>query len=515
MRRVLLCLAAIVLRRSARAAPGALRSVSIAPSADVGLPFWCDWSYDWEARCFRDDGPRLPIGGVDDKVWRAAFASRSPSIPAGATVTAARAAGSTTTDCASRPRATARPCAAPGAVIDAHRILSSNWFSEREPDFDERVEATAVVFSAPDSPVAAGTSPPSSAAGSAGSRRTTASSSSCRTATRASESAGRTGPRRALRTPPSGRVSSSATPGPARADVRMPTISRARALAYAVALLVLLTIAGRVAFGGERARAGRRHAVGRLRGRGGAAARGRRPRRGRRPPARALPACRTAAASTTRSPRRAGRGRRLRSTSSTSPPRSPTASRSLVPLRGSRDGRRRPGARRGARPGRQGAPQLGDARATRRAPGRRAGDRAADPRLPGGERSVPLGRRARRGAGNRPGAPRAASPAGRPVSRDRGSCDASSGCRRRTCSPPPSAWVSRSRSSSARPTRLSRSPRPRWRSRRSLVVDRPRAAARRARSLLAGSGGAAFAWRHSTQRPRATRSAARRSCASR
>src|SRR5215207_2055409 len=36
--------------------------------------------------------------------------------------------------------------------------------------------------------------------------------------------------------------------------MRMPAISRGRALAYAVALLVLLTIAGRVALGGNEAR---------------------------------------------------------------------------------------------------------------------------------------------------------------------------------------------------------------------------------------------------------------------
>jgi len=42
------------------------------------------------------------------------------------------------------------PSAAPGAVVDAHRILAGNWFSEREPDFDLHVEATAVVFSASD-----------------------------------------------------------------------------------------------------------------------------------------------------------------------------------------------------------------------------------------------------------------------------------------------------------------------------------------------------------------------------
>jgi TGF-beta propeptide len=147
MRRVLtLVLAAICL---ACPAPGSTSSVSIAPSADVGLPFWCDWSYDWEARCFREDGPRLPIGGVDDKVWRAALRFPLAAVPAGATVTGGELRIYYDGLCVA-PAREARPCAAPGAVVDAHRLLAGNWFSEREPDFDLHVEATAVVFSAPD-----------------------------------------------------------------------------------------------------------------------------------------------------------------------------------------------------------------------------------------------------------------------------------------------------------------------------------------------------------------------------
>jgi hypothetical protein len=147
MRRTLLLLATV----ACLGFPGgvAATTVSIAPSEDLGLPFWCDWSYDWEARCFREDGPRLPIGGVDDKVWRAALRFPLASIPAGATITSAELRIFYDGTCVAPGRA-ARPCAAPGAVIDAHRILSASWFSEREPDFDLRVEGTAVVFSPPD-----------------------------------------------------------------------------------------------------------------------------------------------------------------------------------------------------------------------------------------------------------------------------------------------------------------------------------------------------------------------------
>ena len=127
---------------------GAARAgvVSLQPEADVGLPYWCDWSYDWEARCYRDDGPRLPIGGVDDKVWRAALRFPLGSIPPAAAISSAELSIRHDGTCVA-PRLTAVPCAV-GYVVDAHRILSSRWFREREPEFDERVAATAVVLAA-------------------------------------------------------------------------------------------------------------------------------------------------------------------------------------------------------------------------------------------------------------------------------------------------------------------------------------------------------------------------------
>jgi hypothetical protein len=121
--------------------------VSIRPGADVGFPFLCDWGYDWESRCFRDDGNRLPIGGVDDKVWRAGLRFPLAAIPAGATVTAAELRVYHDGVCVA-PRRSTKPCVDPGAVVDAHRILTSRWFSEREPELDIGVLATAVVFSA-------------------------------------------------------------------------------------------------------------------------------------------------------------------------------------------------------------------------------------------------------------------------------------------------------------------------------------------------------------------------------
>lgn len=140
-----------VLTAAVLAAPAAAAStVVIPPSADVGFPFWCDWSYDWESRCFREDGARLPVGGAGDKVWRAGLRFSLDSIPAGTTVTSAELRLHYDGTCVAPARGW-EPCMPPGAVIDAHRILSASWFREREPELDERVVDTAVVF-APSEP---------------------------------------------------------------------------------------------------------------------------------------------------------------------------------------------------------------------------------------------------------------------------------------------------------------------------------------------------------------------------
>jgi len=132
----------------AEIAPAA-KTVGLAPSRDVGLPFWCDWSYDWESRCYRDDGPRLPIGGANDKVWRTGLRFSLAAVPAAATITTAQLRVYHDGTCVA-PVAGGAPCVPPGAVVDVHRILSRSWLREREPDFDERVLDTAVVYSAPD-----------------------------------------------------------------------------------------------------------------------------------------------------------------------------------------------------------------------------------------------------------------------------------------------------------------------------------------------------------------------------
>jgi TGF-beta propeptide len=138
---LLLVISAVAL--STGTASAGTATVSIRPAADLGLPFWCDWSYDWEARCYRDDGPRLPVGGVDDKVWRSAVRFPLQQIPELAAIVSARLHLYHDGTCA--PRLETVRCGARSYAADAHRILSADWFDEREPDTDGRVEATGVL----------------------------------------------------------------------------------------------------------------------------------------------------------------------------------------------------------------------------------------------------------------------------------------------------------------------------------------------------------------------------------
>jgi hypothetical protein len=104
-----------------------------APSADVSLPFWCDWGYDWDERCYRDFSDRLSVGGDEDKVWRSALHFPLRAVPQGSVVLAATLFLSFDGVCLA-PRKTERPCSARPYTIDVHPILSTDWFHEREVD---------------------------------------------------------------------------------------------------------------------------------------------------------------------------------------------------------------------------------------------------------------------------------------------------------------------------------------------------------------------------------------------
>jgi hypothetical protein len=124
--------------------PGGARSqtnVVLHPVADVGLPFWCSWGYDWEERCYTDDGTRLPVGGDEDKVWRAALRFPLAQLPIGANVVEARLRLWFDGVCLA-PRKASLACGASAYALDVHRILSPEWRAERELEFDEEIDAT-------------------------------------------------------------------------------------------------------------------------------------------------------------------------------------------------------------------------------------------------------------------------------------------------------------------------------------------------------------------------------------
>lgn len=138
------------------ALPGVARAADIhettlAPSSAVSLPFWCDWGYDWDERCYREDGPGLPVGGELDKVWRLAL--RFPNLPAGASVVTAELALWYGGTCLA-PRKQSRPCDGRPFQFGLHPIFSPQWFAEREVELGAQVGfAELAPFAVPQWPV--------------------------------------------------------------------------------------------------------------------------------------------------------------------------------------------------------------------------------------------------------------------------------------------------------------------------------------------------------------------------
>jgi hypothetical protein len=133
---VLVALACSVAGAAGARAGTAAVLVTLRPVEDVSFPFWCDWGYEWQERCWWDDGIRLPVGGDADKVWRAGLRFSLATIPAGATVVDASLTVRHDAVCLG-PRKTTRPCAARDYTIDLHPIFTESWFSEREVEIGE------------------------------------------------------------------------------------------------------------------------------------------------------------------------------------------------------------------------------------------------------------------------------------------------------------------------------------------------------------------------------------------
>ena len=128
----------------AGAARGAdVRVATLVPVEDVSLPFWCDWGYDWDERCYREDGARLAVGGEDDKVWRSALRFSTASVPPGATVVTAELSLWYDRTCIA-PRRTSRSCDGRAFEFSAHPILTPRWLSEREVELGSQAGAGAL-----------------------------------------------------------------------------------------------------------------------------------------------------------------------------------------------------------------------------------------------------------------------------------------------------------------------------------------------------------------------------------
>ena len=120
-----------------------LRVTTLPLVEDVSLPFGCDWGYDWDERCYREEGPRLPVGGEEDKVWRAALRFSTAWLPPGASIVTAELSLWYDGTCVA-PRKASRPCNGRGFELVAHPIFTARWFSEREVEFGPAVAFTAL-----------------------------------------------------------------------------------------------------------------------------------------------------------------------------------------------------------------------------------------------------------------------------------------------------------------------------------------------------------------------------------
>jgi hypothetical protein len=135
MRLFALVVAVVALVGAGSARASDLRVTTLSPAEDVSLPFFCDWGYDWDERCYRDDSERLSLGGEPGKVWRSALRFSLGSVPTDAPVVTAELSVWYDRACVGG-RKTFRPCDGRSFALEAHRILTQRWSSEREVEVD-------------------------------------------------------------------------------------------------------------------------------------------------------------------------------------------------------------------------------------------------------------------------------------------------------------------------------------------------------------------------------------------
>jgi hypothetical protein len=125
-----------------------VRVATTTPVEDLSVPFWCDWGYDWNERCFRDDSERLGVGGVDDKVWRAALRFSLTDVPPGAVIISAEVSVWYDGTCVAPSRRT-RACDGRAYDLEARPIYTPWWLAEREVEFGPVTAATSLAPFAP------------------------------------------------------------------------------------------------------------------------------------------------------------------------------------------------------------------------------------------------------------------------------------------------------------------------------------------------------------------------------
>jgi hypothetical protein len=144
---VLLC-AALALAGAARASD--LGVVTLAPAEDVSFPYWCDWGYDWEERCYRLDSARLGVGGGElDKVWRSALRFSTSALPPGVSVVTAELSFWYDGTCVA-PHKVSHLCDGRGFDFALHPVFTPRWSREREVEFGPQVGFASIApFSPP------------------------------------------------------------------------------------------------------------------------------------------------------------------------------------------------------------------------------------------------------------------------------------------------------------------------------------------------------------------------------
>lgn len=146
MRLVAILIASVALAVTGVARAGGLQTVALPATEDVSLPFLCNWGYDWQERCYRDDFDRLELGGAGDKVWRSALRFSLAALPPSATVVTAELWLRYDGTCVA-PRRETRPCDGRGFAFEARPIFTAAWFTRREVSF-----GPAICFAALEAP---------------------------------------------------------------------------------------------------------------------------------------------------------------------------------------------------------------------------------------------------------------------------------------------------------------------------------------------------------------------------